>query len=203
VTARPLTTSHLPLLTLLLLLPRDRLLAGLVLGGAYLIRPEALLIAGALAAVFAWRERRLPVGLPGGVVLWVVPYVLFLHHETGAWALTGKTGFLDTAVASYQGAAYLGDVLTRAGALLAVLPRLLGWPLLLTAAVGLVARPRLGYWALAALLPLPLFDFAMADRYWLPYLPWLLLAAGLGAPVWLGWARRWRRPVVPVAWLAV
>ena len=65
---------------------------------------------------------------------------------------------------------------------------LVGWPLFLLIPAGLIDRNRMWVCFLTPLLFLPLFSFAMSQRYWLPYLPFLLLAAGLGL-VWL--KQRW------------
>lgn len=75
---------------------------GVVMGLAYLTRPEAFIIF-ALATPFAvayiitdgdtWRKA-LKLVIPAWLAFWVLafPYVLLLHHETGAWQLTAKTG---------------------------------------------------------------------------------------------------------------
>ena len=171
------------LLVALLLWPRDRFQTGLALGCAYLIRPEALLIAVGGMAWGVWRERRVPWGLILGTSLCVIPYVLFIHHHTGHWALSGKMGFLAAVRESHQGSALLGLVAGNLKTFLIHLPRMVGVPIVLLAVLGAVARPRYIYLSLLALAPLPLFDFAMAERYWLPYLPVILLAAGIGGQV--------------------
>ncbi len=154
------------MLAALLVLPRDRFLAGLAVGCAYLIRPEALLIAPGLLVAIWWSERKVAWVLILGVMLCVVPYALFLHHHTGTWALSGKMGFLEAALSGRDGPGLLTQVGSNLASVLALLPRLLGIPLVLLSLVGLLTRPQISYWALLALLPLPLFDFSMAARYW-------------------------------------
>ncbi len=75
---------------------------GAVMGLAYLTRPEAFIVY-AVTSLFAvayiradgggWREAAALV-IPGWTAFWVLalPYVLFLHHQTGTWQLTAKTG---------------------------------------------------------------------------------------------------------------
>jgi len=75
---------------------------GVAAGLAYLTRNESILFSGpavALAVVTAWRRRRehrrallaaaIAVASLGAVA---APYPIYLHHVTGAWTLTGKTG---------------------------------------------------------------------------------------------------------------
>jgi hypothetical protein len=93
--------------------PRDTLIAsaatGVLVGAAYLIRPEGLLYLFVLVPVLVlpmlggWRGIRratAPQWRRAGAVavlflipvaLAVVPYVAYLHRETGSWELTGKT----------------------------------------------------------------------------------------------------------------
>jgi Dolichyl-phosphate-mannose-protein mannosyltransferase len=83
--------------------------AGLLVGGAYLTRPEGLFFAAvlvpvlALAALGGWRNlrraeaaawRRAGLLVADFVVplgLLAAPYVAYLHRETGAWQLTAKS----------------------------------------------------------------------------------------------------------------
>jgi len=74
-------------------------LAGLLVGGMYLVRPEGLLLAAGFAGlVIAGLARREPRARVGGwvvafalaLLLAVVPYVLYLHAITGSWHLSGK-----------------------------------------------------------------------------------------------------------------
>ncbi|MBK9713252.1 MAG: glycosyltransferase family 39 protein [Kouleothrix sp.] len=74
------------------------IVVGLALGWAYLTRPEALLIAAGMLVLATIQARR-------GKQAWtfiivtaavlcciVMPYVVWLHAQTGAWTLSGKTG---------------------------------------------------------------------------------------------------------------
>jgi 4-amino-4-deoxy-L-arabinose transferase-like glycosyltransferase len=90
---------------------RDHALAGLALGLAYLTRPEGVLyaaLAGALLLAAARRRdgrRRRLTGLAVYVAAFAVlavPYLLYLHHHTGRWLLTGKTSIT---LALWQGSA--------------------------------------------------------------------------------------------------
>jgi hypothetical protein len=74
--------------------------AGLLVGLAYLTRPEGLAVAlplGAVAIVAGWRARRVVGAARAALVfsapllLCVVPYVGYLHAHTGEWQLTAKS----------------------------------------------------------------------------------------------------------------
>jgi len=168
------------LLLVFLLLPRRLFLAGLVLGYAYLVRPEALLVALGVIVWLAMKDRKIPWKTGLGMGLFILPYVLFIHHHTGTWALSGKMGFLESALQVHQGGELGGLVLKNLKTFLPMLPQHLGYPLFLLALAGLWLRPGFQYLAFLGLLPLPFFDFGMAARYWLPYLPFVILAAGWG-----------------------
>lgn len=186
----------------LLLERRRELPAGLLLGYAYLVRPEALLATAGLV-LWRWRsERRPPWRLLAGQAVVMLPYLLFLRQATGAVALSGKGFVFSEAFAAYPGAAYLGLVARQSGQLLALLPGQVGLPLALLAAWGL-ARARGGWaWLLAPMLAMPLVISPIGARYWVPYVPWVLLAAGLGAralPARFRAAPRRRLPTVALA----
>lgn len=77
--------------------------AGMLLGLAYLGRPEALgwlatLAVGAGVVVALTSRSRIRAAaavvpaLALGFALCAAPYVIYLHHETGRWLLTGKLG---------------------------------------------------------------------------------------------------------------
>ncbi len=164
-----------------LLWHRRRLLAtGLALGYAYLVRPEALLIAAAVAVV-AWLDRRAPPWrFATGLLLLVAPYVLFLYAGTGRLALSGKAYLLEQTVQGHTGAPVADLLWSNVRTFYPRLPGLLGLPVVLLFLVGAVRRP--GRWLLF-LLPLlivPIFPIGMRPRFWLPYLPFVLLGAGLG-----------------------
>lgn len=70
---------------------------GLLLGGAYLVRPEGLFIAALFFAVAILLRRYWPVPLFRStaisamvLLLCATPYVLYLHCHTGKWALSTK-----------------------------------------------------------------------------------------------------------------
>jgi hypothetical protein len=78
--------------------------SGLLVGLAYLVRPEALLsglLVGLAAGAWAWRRPggrvgvRLPVTAGGaflvGAMVLIGPYVAYLHSDTGSWSLTAKS----------------------------------------------------------------------------------------------------------------
>jgi len=147
----------------------------------------------------------------------MLPYLLFLQQATGMVALSGKGFVFREAFAAYPGAAYLGLVARQTGQLLALLPGQVGLPLALLAAWGVV-RARGGWaWLLAPMLAMPLVISPIGVRYWMPYVPWVLLAAGLGAralrapPAGRATPRRTRLPAavlavalaVGLAWAAV
>jgi hypothetical protein len=82
--------------------PRDRRTAGVgvLLGLAYLVRPEGLVSAAVLLGASAlpvrgwpvvrWRSLAVCVVLLAAVVL---PYVVFVHAHTGRWTLSSKAAF--------------------------------------------------------------------------------------------------------------
>jgi len=153
---------------------------GLLFGYAYLIRPEALLVAGGLMLLHFLRERRPPWRMAVGIAVPVIPYLLFLRHMTGEWSLSSKAYFLEKTLNEHQGGAYLQLILDNLGVHLPLVVQVLGVPLVVLVLVGAVARP--GRWLLfmtPALLP-PLFSFAMASRYWVVLIPFLFLGAVKG-----------------------
>ncbi len=79
------------------------LFAGLLMGFAYLTRPEALILFGGLGLLFLAlilvkrEERTAPrfimlLFLAGGWLLVAVPYMAALHSITGKWQVSGKVG---------------------------------------------------------------------------------------------------------------
>jgi len=160
---------------------RGRALAtGLLLGYAYLIRPEALLIAGGLALLAVVRDRRVPWRLLLGFALFFAPYVLFVHAETGRWALSSKSVVLERTLGEYPGGAYRTMILDNLRAHLPNLVGLLGLPAIALAAVGAVVRP--GRWlifVIPGMLPV-FFSIPMMSRFWLPMAPFLLIGAVRG-----------------------
>jgi hypothetical protein len=100
--------------------------AGAVLALAYLGRPEAVGWAVSLAAAAvavralagklrSWRTAAILAALGLSFALFAVPYVLYLHRETGLWMLSGKLGItydLGAAVLTSDAARY--DEITNA-----------------------------------------------------------------------------------------
>lgn len=165
-----------------LLWRRERLIAaGLVFGFAYLIRPEALLAAGGLGLWMWRRDRRPPWRLIVPMVIVMIPYLVFIRVQTGSFDLTSKTIAVSLSLEAYPGWKYAGLIARNLGLLVPELPGQLGWPLVLLAAWGLVRRPGLWLILLAPLLPVPFIINPMDVRFWVPYVPVIILAAGLGA----------------------
>jgi hypothetical protein len=109
--------------------------------------------------------------------------------------VTGKWSFLQQALESHPGSSLLGHYLGNLVQLLTLLTGTVGPVLVLLAFAGALARPRRSLICLSPLLVLPIFDFRMAERYLLPYLPFILVSAAGGA-VWISarlsprWGRR-------------
>jgi hypothetical protein len=165
----------------LLLTARRRLAAGLVLGYAYLIRPEALVMAAAFSAALLRRERRPPWTFWAGLALCAAPYVLFIHARTGLWGLSGKSVFLERAWSTHAGWGMVGLYGHNTASFLAMLAGLVGLPICLLAVAGAVTGPRAWLLCLTPLVLLPLFDFAMVTRFWVPFIPFVLWGAAHGA----------------------
>ena len=180
--------TALPLLTFLLIRRRAGP-AGALMGAVFItVLPLNLLLSkGDLsemsyacfiltAALLARKKTDFSVGL----LLLIVPYLLFIRVTSGIWSLSSKALFLSRSVTGNSPVEFVNMVADNMVTFLAMLPDLIGLPLVLLAVWG--AWCGRGRWLvfLTPLLPLPLFDFAMAPRYWAPYLPFLLLAALIG-----------------------
>jgi hypothetical protein len=176
-----------------------RWLTGLLLGYAYLIRPEALLVVAALL-VHDWvRTRRLEWRTGLGAAIVVLPYLIFLRVAGGHWLLSSKAVFVQEALAGLPFSALAGRTLHNTWIFSMRAGEVLGWSLVALAVLGLARRP--GRWLLflAPLTIVPFFSFSMEPRFWVPYLPFLLLAAASG----FRWLKQWsplsgRRCVTPV-----
>lgn len=160
---------------------RSSWIAGVLFGFAYLVRPEALLVFTALCVNTGLRTRRVPIGALLGCLLLVLPYVVFMHAETGSWMLSSKNAFLDDAVGDRS----LVDLARQWGrnvvVLAAPLSGVIGWPLVVLAAIGIGRRRDSMLLALLPLLLLPFFTFRMEARYWIPVLPFLFAFAVIGS----------------------
>lgn len=185
-----------------LLLERRRdLPAGLVLGFTYLVRPESALASLGLIS-WRWRaDRRPPWGLMIGHAVFVLPFLIFLRVAGGSWDISSKTVALSQSLDAHPGPAYLGMIATNLALLLPLLTGQLGLPLALLAAYGTARHRGAWAWLLAPLLSVPLVINPMVVRFWLPYLPALLLGAALG---WRSLADAWstRPPWRPKATMA-
>jgi len=189
-----------------LLLRRERLIpAGLIFGFAYLIRPEALLAAGGLGLWLWRRDRRFPWRLIVPLIAVMIPYLIFIRVQTGAFDLTSKTVAVSLSLEAYPGWRYPGLVFSNLGLFLPKLVGLLGIPAVLLTLWGMIKGRGAWLWLLAPVLPVPFIINPMDVRFWIPFLPTLLLAAGLGAVHLAGqpWLRaRWKQGTLLVIVLA-
>ncbi len=189
-----------------LLWRRERLVAaGLMFGFAYLIRPEALLAAGGLGLWLWRRDRRPPWRMVIPMVLVMIPYLVFIKVQTGAFDLTSKTVAVSLSLEAYPGWRYLGLIWSNLGLFLPKLVGLLGVPLILLSVWGMIKGRGAWLWLLVPLVPVPFIINPMDVRFWVPYLPVFVLAAGLGAvhlasQSWL--TDRWKQATLLIVVLA-
>jgi hypothetical protein len=148
------------------------------------------------------RTRRIGWRIAFGAAIIVLPYLVFLRVASGHWLLSSKAVFVQEAVAGLSLPALASRTLHNAGIFSVRAAQVLGWSLAALAVLGLVRRP--GRWLLF-LVPLaivPFFSFSMEPRFWVPYLPFLLLAAASGFQMLKQWSpssgRRYVTPVVAV-----
>lgn len=201
-------------LSLYLLMRRHALRAGLSLGAAAATRPEALAVAGVVALSRARVPRRLAliaVGVAGVVAL----NAAVLSLSQGQLILLSKAGWLGSATRSWKAAERSIDFELPEGMeadtdytppsdrglvaeYLYSMPRELWllarhtWPAVILLALWGMWRTGWSVY-LAPLVPLfffTLFTKRQEDRYILPYIPFLVLYAGLGAgALRKSWAR--------------
>lgn len=158
---------------------RRDVLAGITLGTAFLVRPEAALVLGALVLLRGWSDRRIPWSLGLGF-LPVAAYMLLASQAVGHFVVSPKQGQFDCSAAALARLAALGRSLH------AVFP-----VVLLPGAAQLAWRraPHLGT-PLLFLVTIPWFAVHVQPRLLVPALPFLLVL-GVG---WLmeitGGARR-------------
>lgn len=181
---------------------RPSWIAGVLFGLAYLVRPEALLVFTALCVLAGVRARRVPAGAILGCLVLVLPYVVFMHGETGSWMLSSKNAFLDDAVADRSLAELARQWGRNVVVLAAPLGDVIGWPLVGLAAIGISRRRDAMVFALLPLLLLPLFTFRMEARYWIPLLPFVFAYAVIGAR-WLIDRRPGQRALLTAATVLV
>lgn len=158
--------------------------AGFLIGCAYLIRPEALLAGAALGLCRRYGKDRLPwrqlLRFWGATLLVMIPYLIDIRLQSGSFDLTSKTVALSLSLAANPGWHYLGLIARNLGVFLPQILGVTGVPLVALAIWGLV-RNRGQWWCLfAPLLPVPFIINAMDVRFWVPYLPLVVWAAGRG-----------------------
>lgn len=211
----------------LLLVDRDRPLAGgALIGAAYWIRPEAAVVAP-VAALLARRPRAMALVMLGAALA-ALPYLGVLRWQQGWWSLTPKTAlvrpafataadaewrladsaaaFADTVDLAARVAASGGGMLASYGPQLANhAARLLeAWPapLLLLSLSGLAASPGAWLAPVACLFVIPLLAAPDDVRFAQLFVPSLALLAAFGVARF-AWPRgRWARAVAVALALA-
>jgi len=210
----------------LLLLDRHRLAAGATLGLGFVVRPEALVIAPAMAATAGRRDFWLVLA---GFALVVAPYLGYLRWERGSWSLGPKVALVRPMFENERerewriGAAkspppveptslvprllwaapsiarsYVPNLMRHLGLLVAAWPP----PLLLLSLLGLPRRRWVLLAPLAPLLVLPLLSVAFEMRFAQIFVPALALLAAQGA-AWIVARPAWQRPEVVAAIVSV
>ncbi len=178
-------------------LGRRPILFGIASGLAYLTRPEALLVAGILIGVDVIRRRDWSFAgrFALAFLIFLLPYVIYVRVESGAWTLSPKTTNFRVREASWRANVaressatpvptteerltssidlYPARALEYAGLLF----RFGGVPLILLGLAGMVRFRNILLAGLAMLLILPLFGLDPADRFIMPYLPFIALFA--------------------------
>lgn len=194
----------------LLLMEQGRFLpSGLVMGIAYLVRPEALAMAplGALCARGPWR--RLLLVLAGFVIV-LAPYAGYLRRERGSWMITPKTALVRPTFQSGQGVEWrVGDGATPPAESMSLLQRVRWaapsvarnygpgllqhlellvrswpWPLVVLSLLGFAAWHRALLAPLLLEAALPLLAVPFDPRFGLLALPALAVFAACGG-AWL------------------
>ncbi|MFQ5599747.1 MAG: glycosyltransferase family 39 protein [Candidatus Krumholzibacteriia bacterium] len=146
---------------------RRHLLAGAVLGYAFLVRPEALLVLLGLALIHVVRERKPPWAFLVTGLVPVLVYATLSSLAVGRVVVTPKQGQLDIGA----------DVFRRTWTALTTMHSVFPVVLLPAALVhGLRTRSRLIVPILYLLL-LPWYDIHIQERLHLPALPFLVVLA--------------------------
>lgn len=193
--------------------------AGIALGVAFAIRPEALVPAGALLAVAAGRAARDPAqrarlaGLVLGFALVALPTTMYFRATLGTWTLTPKLGAVRAPTTDWRldeprGTADSAATSDAARGWIERTPEALAhypanarahgrsllhlWPLpwLVLAVAGLVRRRGIEAVPLLHLLALPALGLSEQPRFVLPAIPSLAVLAAAGASWRPG--RAWR-----------
>jgi hypothetical protein len=172
-------------------------LAGALSGIAFLVRPEGIVLPGALAVARGVKPRAWLLLALGFLAFGAVPAILFNHHTTGRWTLTRKvvniTGDdfwrneVENTMQKRRDPGLLDRVRANSGAIarsypdrllaeLSNLGRSAGWPFVAALGPGLmVAAARLPAAGLAQALFVPLFPgVPPVARLVLPLLPFVL-----------------------------
>lgn len=203
------------------------LLAGLVLGFAFVIRPEAALVAP-LAALLGLRGGRAWLRFALGASLVLLGYAAFLRAELGVWTVTPKTFLVRAPAETPSAFEYRAEdaapatprpgtaprLAAAAPALFRHAPRVAArylsllvagwpWPLLILSVIGLIGAPRAWLAPLALLPGLALVPLQQEMRFLIPVFGALALFAAFGAWRLVGWARGARRGAIALAALAV
>jgi hypothetical protein len=182
-----------------LLVSERAFLFGLAAGAAYLVRPEALVVAiAAIAAAFVRKRETRPVLLAfAGLSLAVLPYLASLRAETGQWTLSPKTMNLrsldvdwkvnvarerereneptDESIVAVSIAPYPARFLAHGENLVTMA----GIPLLVLSLVGMALRPSLLLAGLSMFFVLPFFGLTALGRLAIPYIPFLAIFAAI------------------------
>ncbi len=153
--------------------------AGLMFGLTYLIRPEAILAGVGLLAHEIRRTRKPPRTMILGLLVPILPYLVFIRLASGAWGLSSKDVALSQSLSAHPGFEYFALIRHNLTALAPLLTGMLGLPLVILACWGLVRARNRWLWMLLPLLPVPLIINPMVPRFWQPYVPFFLLGAGL------------------------
>ena len=183
------------------------LAAGALLGAAYVIRPEAILVAGVLALRGAWRlaKRRATVrhallGVAGFLAL-MIPCVLWYHATAGQWTVSPKLAGVGAAPSDWRtiepritpttapppAPTMTERILEARNNLRPGVVRYTGWmvdlwsvPLLLLSLIGLTQGAGVEAAPLTQLIALLAFG-SMVPRFLLPMLPAMAVLAALTA----------------------
>jgi hypothetical protein len=178
------------LLGAILLFERGRLVwCGAVLGYAFLLRPESLVILVGLTIVWIVRQRRFPWGMLLVGLLPVIAFSILSSRELGTFVITSKQGQWDLS----------GAVLERIVTLFKTLHGV--FPLLLVpfALVEGVRRRSILLLPVVYLAALPLYDIHIQQRLHLPAAMFLALLASM----WLVRQRAALRQTLLVSSLAL
>ena len=215
----PETLAGVVLLGWLLALPEAPVVAGVLAGAAYLVRPEGIM----LLPLGLWRLRRQPflrVRLvhATAAVLVMLPVLLALRAETGHWQLSPREARI-AAGTGIPGATSLAGAAVRAPARLAGRIALgigeqtlhdakaLSPLLLLPFVAGLASASvrRAAGWPLAVVAVITVVPLALnpSPRYAVPLVPLFLPAVGAGLLALGERLGRWVRPAAAVLAVAL